>query len=72
MNFSVINILIELQTDKLSTPKTNYTLYFIGISIGKSLQDLTVLPTEFFRQRKTHIPLVINLQMESLTEMLRR
>jgi hypothetical protein len=37
-----------------------------------SLQDLTVLPTEFFRRRKTHIPLVINLPMKSPTEMLRR
>jgi hypothetical protein len=37
-----------------------------------SLQDLTVLPTEIFRQRKTHIPSVINLLTESPTEMLRR
>jgi hypothetical protein len=27
-----------------------------------SLQDLTVLPTEFFRRSKTHIPSVINYQ----------
>jgi hypothetical protein len=38
----------------------------------KSLQDLTVLPTEFFRRRKTHIPSVINLPTESPTKMLRR
>ena len=37
-----------------------------------SLQDLTVLPTEFFCRCKTHIPSVINLPMESPTEMLRR
>jgi len=37
-----------------------------------SLQDLTVLLTEFFRRRKTHIPSVINLPTESPTEMLRR
>ena len=37
-----------------------------------SLQDLTVLPTEFFRRCKTHIPSVINLPTESPTEMLRR
>jgi hypothetical protein len=36
-----------------------------------SLQDLTVLPTEFFRRRKTHIPSVINLPMDSPTKMLR-
>jgi hypothetical protein len=40
--------------------------------LKKTLQDLTVLPTEFFRRRKTHIPSVINLPMESPTEMLRR
>jgi hypothetical protein len=33
-----------------------------------ALQDLTVLPTEFFRRCKTQIPSVINLP----TEMLRR
>jgi hypothetical protein len=33
-----------------------------------SLQHLTVLPTEFFCQRKTHIPSVINLP----TKILRR
>jgi chemotaxis methyl-accepting protein methylase len=40
--------------------------------LKKTLQDLTVLSTEFFRRRKTHIPSVINLSMESPTEMLRR
>jgi len=37
----------------------------------QSLQDLTVLSTEFFRRRKTHIPSVINLPTESPIEMLR-
>jgi len=37
-----------------------------------TLQDLTVLLTEFFRRRKTHIPSVINLPTKSLTKMLRR
>ena len=37
-----------------------------------SLQDLTVLPTEFFHRCKTHIPSVINLPTESPTKMLRR
>jgi hypothetical protein len=37
-----------------------------------SLQDLTVLPTEFFRRCKTHIPSVIILPTESKTEMIRR
>jgi hypothetical protein len=37
-----------------------------------TLQDLTVLSTEFFRRRKTHIPSVINLPTESPTEMLCR
>ena len=32
----------------------------------KTLQDLTVLPTEFFRRRKIHIPSVINLPIEML------
>jgi chemotaxis methyl-accepting protein methylase len=40
--------------------------------LKKTLQDLTVLSTEFFRRRKTHIPSVINLSMKSPTEMLRR
>ena len=39
---------------------------------NKSLQDLTVLPTEFFRRCKTHIPSVIILPTESKTEMIRR
>ena len=34
------------------------------------LQDLTVLPTEFFHRRKTHILSVINLPTKSPTEML--
>ena len=37
-----------------------------------TLQDLTVLLTEFFHRRKTHIPSVINLPTESPTEMLHR
>jgi hypothetical protein len=37
-----------------------------------TLQDLTVLPTEFFRRRKTHIPSVINLPMKSPTKILRQ
>jgi len=37
-----------------------------------TLQDLTVLPTEFFRRRKTHIPSVINLPTKSPMKMLRR
>jgi len=40
--------------------------------LKNTLQDLTVLPTEFFRRRKTHIPSVINLPIESPTEMLLR
>jgi hypothetical protein len=50
---------------EIKKKKTN-TVFF------KSLQDLTVLPMEFFRRRKTHIPSVINLPTESPTEMLRR
>ena len=38
----------------------------------ESLQNLTVLPTEFFRRCKTHIPSVIILPTESKTEMIRR
>jgi hypothetical protein len=38
----------------------------------KTLQDLTVLSTEFFRRSKTYISLVINLPTESPTEMIRR
>jgi len=37
-----------------------------------TLQDLTVLPTEFFRRCKTHIPSVIILPTESKTEMICR
>jgi hypothetical protein len=37
-----------------------------------SLQDLTVLLTEFFHRRKTHILSVISLPTKSLTEMLHR
>ena len=42
------------------------------ISALYTLQDLTVLPTEFFRRCKTHIPSVINLPMKSPAEMFRR
>jgi len=38
----------------------------------ETLQDLTVLPTEFFRRCKTHIQSVIILPTESKTEMIRR
>jgi hypothetical protein len=38
----------------------------------ETLQDLTVLPMEFFCRCKTHIPSVIILLMESKTEMIRR
>jgi hypothetical protein len=38
----------------------------------QTLQDLTVLPTDFFRRCKTHIPSVIILPTESKTEMIRR
>jgi hypothetical protein len=37
-----------------------------------TIQDLTVLSTEFFRRCKTHIPSVIILPTESKTEMIRR
>jgi len=40
--------------------------------LTRTLQDLTVLPTEFFRRCKTHIPSVIILPTESKTEMIRR
>jgi hypothetical protein len=42
-----------------------YYYYFLRKK-SVSLQDLTVLPTEFFRRCKTHIPSVINLPMEML------
>jgi hypothetical protein len=62
-----------------NTQKKLYILEFLRNAVCTAfpngvdtLQDLTVLPTEFFRRRKTHIPSVINLPTESQTEMLRR
>jgi hypothetical protein len=49
----------------------NYKVLGVNF-IEQSLQDLTVLPTEFFRRCKTHIPSVIILPTESKTEMIRR
>jgi hypothetical protein len=57
----------SIHTKFLTT--TYNTIVFL---INKSLQDLTVLPTEFFRRCKTHIPSVIILPTESQTEMIRR
>jgi hypothetical protein len=60
------------------TPLSNIILssfsFFILFPLSSSLtlQDLTVLPTEFFRRRKTHIPSVINLPTKSPMEMLRQ
>jgi len=48
-------------------PDSNRTVHF-----PIALQDLTVLPTEFFRRCKTHIPSVIILLTESKTEIIRR
>ena len=50
--------------------KVIHYIYLLVLLV--SLQDLTVLPTKFFRRHKTHIPSVINLPTESPTEMLRR
>jgi hypothetical protein len=52
-----------------------FSILFLIILVGWeliSLQDLTILPTEFFRRCKTHIPSVIILPTESKTEMIRR
>ena len=53
----------------------NIQLYIYIPNMSNShltLQHLTVLSTEFFRQHKTHIPSVIYLSTKSLTEMLRQ
>jgi hypothetical protein len=47
-------------TEKLGLPQVDYPAI--------SVQDLTVLPIEFFCRRKTHIPSVINLLTKLPTE----
>ena len=44
----------------------------VKIFRSDTLQDLIVLPTEFFRRCKIHIPSVIILPTESKTEIIRR
>jgi hypothetical protein len=56
------------QTHLRATSWITFTLDPIYLMYGYALQDLTVLPTEFFHRRKTHIPSVINLSTESPTE----
>jgi len=51
--------------EKIRQRPISYLSWQAPIQI-QSLQDLTVLSTEFFRRRKTHIPSVINLPTEML------
>ena len=70
-NFSWLK---SMSTETFSLFYHNLTIFSFVFQIKdhKTLKDLTVLPTEFFRRCKTHIPSVIILPTESKTEMIRR
>jgi hypothetical protein len=69
--FPVSTVSYNVKQSRVNAQAESFTIVF-DKDEEDSLQDLTVLPTEFFRRCKTHIPSVIILPTESKTEMIRQ